>query len=91
MCNMRGRGMGAVQACMAVERIREGGVRGKHARGPPQSKRKKQILFSKSELLLAFFSSHFETELKKKQPLYNTVLLSFFSTQKNFQRILKPR
>lgn len=81
-----------MQACMAVERIRESGVRGKHARGPPQSKRKKQILFSKSELLLAFFSSHFETELKKKkQPLYNTVLLSFFSTQKNFQRILKPR
>lgn len=89
---MRGRGMGAVQACMAVERIRESGVRGKHARGPPQSKRKKQILFSKSELLLAFFSSHFETELKKKkQPLYNTVLLSIFSTQKNFRRILKPR
>lgn len=63
---MRGRGMGAVQACMAVERIRESGVRGKHARGPPQSKRKIQILFSKSELLLAFFSPHFETEFKKK-------------------------
>lgn len=87
---MRGRGMGAVQACMAVERIRESGVREKHARGPPQSKRKSQILFSKSELLLAFFSPPFEIEFKKKQP-YITVLLVFFSTQKikNFQHILK--
>lgn len=62
---MRGRGMGAVQACMAVERIRESGVRGKHARGPLQSKRKKQILFSKSELLLAFFLHILKLNLKK--------------------------
>lgn len=61
--------MGAVHACMAVERSRESVVRGKHARGPPQSKRKSQILFSKSELLLAFFSPHFETEFKKKNNL----------------------
>lgn len=73
--------MGAVQACMAVERSRESVVREKHARGPPQSKRKSQILFSKSELLLAFFSPPFEIEFKKKTTLYNSSFGFLFYTK----------
>lgn len=64
---------------------------GKACKGATTIKEEKANIVLKIRTSFSFFSSHFETELKKKQPLYNTVLLSFFSTQKNFQRILKPR